>query len=78
MIHSEVQQASTKLDDDEYDPADVDPAEIDFDKVRFVRRGFHPFAHVVPLEDDVAAFFTTPEAVNKALRYVMLERQKTT
>ena len=66
----------TLLEDDEYDLNDDVPAEIDFDKVRFVRRGFHPFAHVVPLDEDVAAFFTTPQAVNEALRRVMREMKE--
>ncbi len=63
----------TLLDDADYDLNDDAPTEIDFDKVRFVRRGFHPFAHVVPLDEDVAAFFKTPQAVNEALRRVMHE-----
>ena len=66
----------TLLDDDEYDLNDEAPAEIDFDKVRFVQRGFHPFAHAVPLDEDVAAFFITPQAVNEALRRVMHEMKE--
>ncbi|MBL8205589.1 MAG: hypothetical protein JNM09_15245 [Blastocatellia bacterium] len=66
----------TLLEDDDYDLDDDAPAEIDFDKVRFVRRGFHPFAHVVPLDEDVAAYFTTPQAVNEALRRLMHEMKE--
>lgn len=71
-----MQHKITLLDDNDYDLEDDAPAEIDFSKTTRIRRGFHPFMHMVSLEPEVAAAFPTPEAVNEALRRVMREMQQ--
>lgn len=67
----------TLLEDNDYDLDDDIAPEYDFEKMTVVRRGFHPFMHVVSLDRDVAEFFKTPEAVNEALRRVMRETKQT-
>lgn len=65
----------TYLEDDDYDLNDDIAPEYDLEKMTVVRRGFHPFMHVVPIDPEVVKFFKTPEAINEVLRRVMREMQ---
>lgn len=70
------------LEDDDYDLNDELPAELDIDLIRAEAkrlgreyRGRFSGA-AVRVEPEIIQFFKTPEAINKALRQIMVEQQK--